>query len=435
MTDLDYLRECLEKVSFIPYPWDGEDQNLAAFRSKEEFVAWYCQPPGVDGQPYCDRGFYCRELAYLSRIIEPSVVVELGTSLGIGTCLLGWLNPGARLVTVDVNAETFLPGDVRVPVGHLAHHERVSYTQVIGNSWDYCDTGVGLCFIDAEHTYEGVKRDSARAWLNRALYRWAIAWHDHNERHPGVMRAVAEFCTANGLTLQSMPDSDTVWVEGGPITSMTPWQAYLLDHFRREDYVSVPEFARDLSGMWRHATWDTFFRDTVECWGTQMATLLSMVYRPKVVAEFGIDAGLTTLQFCKLNPAAVVYGVDRYSRNQVTHLPMCFHAMMNNVTNLNLVLGRPSWEFALPGQVGLCFIDGDHTGDAPWLDSLRAWENRDQDGDWCIAWDDYHSSNPDVIGAVNRFVAQVGMELHQVGSWYYIGTLPHSRLAELGCTT
>lgn len=216
---------------------------------------------------------------------------------------------------------------------------------------------------------------------------------------------------------------------------MMPWQRRLFDVFRREEYVPVPGYVRDVSNMWRHATWEAFERDTMECNGTQMAAILSMAYAPSVVVEMGVDAGFTTLQFCKLNPGARVYGIDTASRNGNTNLPICFHALMNDVTNLMLVLGRPSWEFELPGTVGLCFIDACHTGDAPYRDSVRAWKNRSAGGEWCIAWDDYHPSNPDVVRAVDEFVAEVGMELHQVGSWHYIGTLPHDNLKGYGCTT
>lgn len=214
--DLEYLREALGRAPFVPYTWDDEDRNLGAFRSREELVAWYCQPPGVDGQPYRDRGFYCRELAMLSRVVRPRVVVEFGTSLGIGTCLLRWLNPGAALYTVDAAAETYMPGDRRVPTGHMAHHQGVAAEFVLGNSWDFARDAVDLCFVDADHTYGAVLRDSERAWANRNRDGrvWAVAWHDHNGRHPGVVAAVREFCAGHGLTLLSRPDSDTVWVAG-----------------------------------------------------------------------------------------------------------------------------------------------------------------------------------------------------------------------------
>src|SRR5207249_4622394 len=98
-----------------------------------------CQPPGIERQPYRDRAFYARELAMLSRTVRPRVVVEFGTDQGIGTCLLRWLNSSARLVTVDVNVLTFIPGDRRVPIGHLAKWQGIDCQYVHGNSWDYQD--------------------------------------------------------------------------------------------------------------------------------------------------------------------------------------------------------------------------------------------------------------------------------------------------------
>ncbi len=214
--DLDYLRKCLEVCQFTPYPWEGEDKNLAAFRSREDLIAWYCQPPGVPGQPYRDRRFYCRELAMMSRVIQPRVVVELGTSIGLGTCLLSWLNPKAKIVTVDINTETYMPYDKKVLVGHLARYQGIDCEYVTGNSWEYVKSGVDLCFIDADHSYEACKKDSDQAWLNRSSdHSWGIVWHDFTEEYFGVPRAVREFCADKGVVRLQRSDSDTVWVWGG----------------------------------------------------------------------------------------------------------------------------------------------------------------------------------------------------------------------------
>lgn len=213
--DLDYLRNCLDRAPFTPYSWDGEDKNLRAFRSKEELVAWYCQPPGEGGEPYRDRGFYCRELAYLSRTVRPRSIVEFGTSLGIGTCLLHWLNPLARIVTVDVATETHMPGDRRVQVGELSRHQNIPCGYVVMKSWEYQPVNVDLYFIDGDHSHDAVLRDSCAAWRGRSVDRpWAIAWHDYNDRHSGVVDAVNWFCWRMRVNLQSRPDSDTVWIMG-----------------------------------------------------------------------------------------------------------------------------------------------------------------------------------------------------------------------------
>jgi hypothetical protein len=214
-SDLAYLRKCLEGVRLLTYWWDGEDRNIRAFTSKAELVEWYVQEPGVDGEPYRDRGFYTRELAHVSRIVKPRTIVEFGTSLGIGTCLLRWLNPLARLITVDSSIYCYMPGDIQVYTGRLSAAQDIDCTYITGNSWDYECKDVDLCFIDADHSYEAVVKDSVRSWENRSHnHKWAIVWHDYNQRHPGVMQAVAEFCEWAQLTLQSRIDSDTVWVMG-----------------------------------------------------------------------------------------------------------------------------------------------------------------------------------------------------------------------------
>ena len=42
--------------------------------------------------------------------------------------------------------------------------------------------------------------------------------------------------------------------------------------------------------------------------------------------------------------------------------------------------------------VDFCFIDGDHSQEGVWYDSLRAWQNRTRDGRWVIAWHDYRDT-------------------------------------------
>lgn len=214
-TDLRFFRERLAEATVSSCVLDETDKNLAAFRSQRDFIDWYGQPPAPDGTPYRDRGFYVRELAHLSRIIQPRTIVEFGTSLGIGTCLLRWLNPTAHLVSVDIARMTYLPNGQTVPIGWLAKLQGLVYTQRLTDSSIYEHEGVDLCLIDGDHTYDAVVSDSVRAWANKSTdHAWAIIWHDHNERHPGVQRAVAEFCQLHQIALQQREDSDTVWVKG-----------------------------------------------------------------------------------------------------------------------------------------------------------------------------------------------------------------------------
>lgn len=207
---------------------------------------------------------------------------------------------------------------------------------------------------------------------------------------------------------------------------MRPWQEYLLSKCPPESFQTMPAWASEQSAQWRYANAAAFHHDVVECFGPVAATCLSMAYQPKVIVEMGVFSGHTSFVLCRANPEARVYGVDKVSRMEGTTLPTGYTAMLHGVSNFTLSIGN-SWDFAVR-DVGLCFIDGEHWGEAPYLDTMRAWENRNDTGDWCIAWDDYHPDNSDVVRVVDRFVSGVGMELHKLASWFYIGTKPHSEV-------
>jgi hypothetical protein len=185
----------------------------------------------------------------------------------------------------------------------------------------------------------------------------------------------------------------------------------------------MPEEARDfMNGHWRFFDYISFLDDTLNRYGAVASVCLSMAYKPKRIVEMGVYSGCTSFLLARANPDAQVYGVDinRLAGGLKTGLTVLTH----KCSNYQLFF-EDSSNFEVQ-NVDMCFIDGDHCGDAPYHDSLRAWKNRNVNRDWCIAWDDYHESNPDVVNSVNRFVDEVGMELRTLMSWVYIGTLPHS---------
>lgn len=213
MTDpLDYFKTRVGyHLGFIGLNFACEDKNLRAFATRDTFRDWYGQPPGLPGESYRDEGFYTRELARLSQL-KPKKIVEIGTSLGIGTLLLSILNPGAQLVTIDHRTRIPAGDGKEYVVGSLASWNGADFIQIVADSKDQIQSGVELCFIDGGHDYDTVLSDSHNAWVWRAD-KWAIAWHDYNDRHPGVMRAVGEFCSKHNLWLQQLPDSSTVWAQ------------------------------------------------------------------------------------------------------------------------------------------------------------------------------------------------------------------------------
>jgi predicted O-methyltransferase YrrM len=56
---------------------------------------------------------------------------------------------------------------------------------------EFQDNSIEFCFIDANHTYEFVRKD-IEAFLPKMKKGGVIAGHDYNEHHPGVIQAVNE---------------------------------------------------------------------------------------------------------------------------------------------------------------------------------------------------------------------------------------------------
>jgi hypothetical protein len=99
------------------------------------------------------------------------------------------------------------------------------------------------------------------------------------------------------------------------------WQNYLLKHFPQETFFNLPDEISNRTSMWRFATYDNFLSDILNTGGVMCATLLSMFFKPKIIVEFGVDAGFTTLLFCRCNPQARIHAIDNKGRIQYNNLP------------------------------------------------------------------------------------------------------------------
>jgi hypothetical protein len=75
-------------------------------------------------------------------------------------------------------------------------------TAEAGRAWNSQERGgIGLLFIDADHSYEAVREDT-EVWLTHVVSGGIVAWHDYSEPHPGVIRAVDEM-VSRGSVVQS----------------------------------------------------------------------------------------------------------------------------------------------------------------------------------------------------------------------------------------
>lgn len=203
---------------------------------------------------------------------------------------------------------------------------------------------------------------------------------------------------------------------------MKPWQKFILEHFKGNEFYNVPEKFRGATGL-GYTTFSEFREKIIEgrTFGyAREAATLSMLFRPKVIVELGSHAGNTSLLLCRLNPDAHVHMVDITSKCPQGY-PVGYFVMMNQIKNYTLHIMN-SWEFKLPGQVDFTYIDAEHTEESAWKDSWQAWENKNEDEDWCIVWDDYHPGYKGVIKAVDRFCAEVGYKLQRILRWHWIGT-------------
>lgn len=213
---LEYFQSCLAAYPhFKGTRFDCEDKNLKAFDSKESFGEWFGQPPGPVGNPYRDEGFYVRDLSEISQQYNPKKIVEIGTSIGMGTLILRILNPYAEIISVE-NRNWIPTGDGTERIaGFLADLNGADHTQIFDDSSRSVFSDVEFYFIDGDHSYEAVLKDSENAWEGKAE-KWVIVWHDYNDRHPGCVQAVDEFCANHKLILNRKPDSCTVWTGSLP---------------------------------------------------------------------------------------------------------------------------------------------------------------------------------------------------------------------------
>jgi len=129
----------------------------------------------------------------------PGPIVEIGALFGFTTQLIATHKPRDKAL---IAVENFIWNPFLLPPRHhQSFTERALYyctkelnTQIFDGSNElfynsYKGEKPAMVFIDADHTYEGVKTDIAWARKTRVPI---ISGHDYCDVHPGVRRAVDE---------------------------------------------------------------------------------------------------------------------------------------------------------------------------------------------------------------------------------------------------
>ncbi|OJV13361.1 MAG: methyltransferase [Dyadobacter sp. 50-39] len=121
-----------------------EDENALLKSLNRETHAHVLSPRMLSGH------MQGRFLSMISRMIRPDRILEIGTYTGYsGICLCEGLNPGGKLITIDVNEE--LETFTRSYFDQTPFRDRIDYR--IGNAMDIIPTltdTFDIVFIDAD---------------------------------------------------------------------------------------------------------------------------------------------------------------------------------------------------------------------------------------------------------------------------------------------
>jgi predicted O-methyltransferase YrrM len=155
-------------------------------------------------------------LGAIARSLQPKLVVEFGTFMGGSTLAMAAnIDDDASIITVDIDPASrknhrhgIGVGLLEFDVGCLFRNTRFAskIEQRFSNTLKFNPAGLigkaDLVFVDADHTYDFVKRDTEMA-LQLLKPGGAILWHDYTwePQHPecvGVTKAVNEFREKHG---------------------------------------------------------------------------------------------------------------------------------------------------------------------------------------------------------------------------------------------
>ncbi len=178
----------------------------------------------LEGLIHAEEGERLRSLA--SAVPSGLTIVEVGSYKGQSTAYLATGSRegnGVEVAAVDLWEE---PGAVvsqrhryQARETHLAFLRQIDlagvsdlvnpYQGASAHVAGWWRNPVGLLFIDATHTYDGVKAD-LDAWLPHVVSGGVVALHDWCDRFPGVARAAEEFVAA-GVLVGPFELTDRLW--------------------------------------------------------------------------------------------------------------------------------------------------------------------------------------------------------------------------------
>ena len=129
------------------------------------------------------------------------IIIQLGTALGFGAMVLA--SHGGKVYTIDNykileskfgsillnKTESNSISNVISQYLDLFGGISLIYGDTAESSIKFEDNSVDLLYIDADHTYNGVKRDYY-SWINKVKYGGIILFHDYSSYFPDIPKFI-----------------------------------------------------------------------------------------------------------------------------------------------------------------------------------------------------------------------------------------------------
>lgn len=138
-------------------------------------------------------GKYGRLLQRISAYLKPSKILELGTSLGIGTLYLSAGNPDAKVITVEASKGTKEFAEKNFQALGLKNITSINaaFDDVLEDVLEK-NPNIGLIYADGNHTYEATKRYFEI--IKKHAEKQTVAVFDDIDWSSGMSKAWKEIC-------------------------------------------------------------------------------------------------------------------------------------------------------------------------------------------------------------------------------------------------
>lgn len=213
-----YGRRALEKIADRQYLFRDPSSKLDALLA----VCTVTKHPAIEGWFSEAAGLAYRNLV---ESVRGGTIVEVGCWKGLSTSYVARAAAarGTRMIGIDAwdgSSDSFdaayrarlraedVPATFRANMRRLDLEVEVRQARSPDAARDFADAALDLVFLDASHDAAAVAADLA-AWHPKLKPGGTLAGHDHSEKHPGVVRAVAAFAASIGQAPNLMPGG--VW--------------------------------------------------------------------------------------------------------------------------------------------------------------------------------------------------------------------------------